>query len=52
MDYKANYSFIERDFEEVAGGKYDDNGFYTTPNGSKIRYIFIIRLLGSGLSLL
>jgi hypothetical protein len=26
--------FIEREFEEVEDGFYDDRGFYTTPNGS------------------
>ena len=28
--------FIDRKFEEVEGGYYDDYGFYYTPNGSKI----------------
>jgi hypothetical protein len=27
-------NFVNRPFEEVAGGQYDDNGFYYTPNGS------------------
>jgi hypothetical protein len=27
--------FIVREFEEVEGGEYDDEGFYETPNGSK-----------------
>ena len=27
-------NFVDRDFEEVEGGKYDENGFYRTPNGS------------------
>lgn len=26
--------FKDRSFEEVPGGKYDDEGFYRTPNGS------------------
>lgn len=26
--------FKDRSFEEVEGGKYDENGFYRTPNGS------------------
>ncbi len=30
-----NKTFVERDFEEVEGGHYDDYGFYHTPNGSK-----------------
>ncbi len=28
-------TFIERKFEEVEGGQYDENGFYYTPDGSK-----------------
>jgi hypothetical protein len=36
--------FKEREFEEVEGGKYDEYGFYYTPNGSK-RYLKY-RLLG------
>ena len=28
--------FVERKFEEVEGGYYDDYGFYYTPNGSKL----------------
>jgi len=27
-------NFVNRPFEEVAGGQYDENGFYYTPNGS------------------
>jgi hypothetical protein len=27
-------NFIDRSFEEVEGGKYDEDGFYRTPNGS------------------
>jgi len=27
--------FVERKFEEVEGGGYDEYGFYYTPNGSK-----------------
>lgn len=27
--------FVERKFEEVEGGEYDEYGFYYTPNGSK-----------------
>jgi hypothetical protein len=26
--------FIEREFEEVEGGSYDEYGYYYTPNGS------------------
>ncbi len=26
--------FVDRKFEEVDGGYYDDDGFYYTPNGS------------------
>jgi len=29
--------FVERAFEEVQGGEYDEYGFYHTPNGSKIK---------------
>jgi hypothetical protein len=32
-------NFKERIFEEVLGGKYDENGFYLTPNGSKLNKI-------------
>jgi hypothetical protein len=28
--------FVEREFEEVIGGYYDDHGFYNNPDGSKI----------------
>lgn len=28
--------FIEREFQEVEGGHYDEYGFYYTPNGSMI----------------
>ena len=35
--------FVERKFEEVEGGEYDEYGFYYTPNGSKN---ILIRLLG------
>jgi hypothetical protein len=28
-------NFIEREFQEVEGGNYDEYGFYYTPNGSK-----------------
>lgn len=31
--------FVERKFEEVEGGHYDEYGFYYTPNGSK-HYLF------------
>ncbi len=27
-------NFVDREFEEVEGGKYDERGFYKTPNGS------------------
>jgi hypothetical protein len=30
--------FVDRQFEEVEGGQYDEYGFYHTPNGSKLIY--------------
>ena len=40
--------FVEHEFEEVEGGYYD-NGFYYTPNGSKMNFqksnIFLIFFL-------
>jgi len=35
---KTQEEFVERKFEEVEGGYYDDYDFYYTPNGSN-RYI-------------
>jgi len=37
----ANINFIERHFQEVLGGKYDEFGFYHTPDGSNKTYIKI-----------
>ena len=34
-------NFVERKFEEVKGGEYDEFGFYHTPEGSKIYKIKI-----------
>lgn len=32
--FNKDNNFLERPFTLVSGGNYDDNGFYTTPNGS------------------
>jgi hypothetical protein len=38
---ESKVEFIERKFEEVEGGYYDDSGFYITPDGSKFTKIII-----------
>ncbi len=37
-DKTEESEFIEKEFKEVEGGKYDEYGFYYTPNGSKPLY--------------
>ena len=39
MTDKKNINYVDREFQEVSGGYYDDYGFYYTPNGSKFRYL-------------
>jgi hypothetical protein len=34
--------FVEKEFKEVEGGFYDDQGFYQTSNGSNVKKYKII----------
>jgi hypothetical protein len=50
MNSDKDKKFVERPFQEVEGGEYDENGFYYTPEGSKIQnqliYLNYFRFLG------
>lgn len=37
----SNKTFVDRRFEEVPGGEYDEFGFYHTPEGSKKIFIYL-----------
>ena len=42
MDYNTGKKFEEKEFKEVAGGQYDEYGFYYAPDGSTIIYLICL----------